>query len=730
MREAGPESSLCVPDSCGTNTIAALDAGGDHACLVRKGDGAVWCWGRNDDGQLGDGTRTPRPLAVRVPSLTATAVAAGQRHTCVVRDGGAVACWGADDTGQLGDGGGAHQLAPVAVPLPMPAVAVAAGNDFSCALLADRSVRCWGDDGQGQLGDDGAAAATRLPSPVVGLAGVAELSAFWQHACAVRGDGTLACWGANSQGQLGDGTTTNRAHPVAVAMLSSAVAVGTGVAHSCAIAAPGALLCWGSNAYGQLGLGTSGSTPITAPSLVSTVVTPRGVALGAQHTCAVQSDGKMLCWGQNASGQCARGAIDSLDAPVPVQPDLVIGPTIAAGGTFSCGVGRDGAVFCWGDDSYGQLGVGSGAARATPAEVPGVAAAISLAAGGAHTCVATSGSGPARSLCWGADQAGQLGDGVTDDRSRPGPLTIDVGATAVAAGDAHTCAVGTPAGALWCWGRGSSGQLGLGPGKEFDWHQPVQVQVATATAVAAGTAHTCAIVGGAVECFGANDHGQLGDGTTTDRSTPPAAGVVGPAAPVKAVAVGGAHSCAIGADAQVWCWGEGAEGAVGDDGTADQSSPVAIAGVSATAIATGSAHTCAVLTTGGVSCWGRGAEGQLGAGSTANALKPEPLGVSGATAVAAGAAHTCAILGGSVSCWGANDEGQLGNAATTAAPTATPATVTGLSAAVALAAGGAHTCALLQAGTVACWGADTSGQLGDGVALTDSTPALARIACD
>ena len=87
MREAGPESSLCVPDSCGTNTIAALDAGGDHACLVRKGDGAVWCWGRNDDGQLGDGTRTPRPLAVRVPSLTATAVAAGQRHTCVVRDG-------------------------------------------------------------------------------------------------------------------------------------------------------------------------------------------------------------------------------------------------------------------------------------------------------------------------------------------------------------------------------------------------------------------------------------------------------------------------------------------------------------------------------------------------------------------------------------------------------------------------------------------------------------------
>jgi len=104
--------------------------------------------------------------------------------------------------------------------------------------------------------------------------------------------------------------------------------------------------------------------------------------------------------------------------------------------------------------------------------------------------------------------------------------------------------------------------------------------------------------------------------------------------------------------------------------------------------------------------------------------------VCAATAVAAGAAHTCAILGGSVSCWGANDEGQLGNAATTAAPTATPATVTGLSAAVALAAGGAHTCALLQAGTVACWGADTSGQLGDGVALTDSTPALARIACD
>jgi alpha-tubulin suppressor-like RCC1 family protein len=735
VREAGSESDRCVPDSCGTNTIAALVAGGEHACLVRKGDGAVWCWGRNDDGQLGDGTRTPRALAVRVPGVTAVAVAAGQRHTCVVRTGGAVACWGADDAGQLGDGSGAGALTPVAVALPMPAVAVAAGNDFSCALLADRSVRCWGNDDAGQLGDDGAAASTHLPSAVVGLEGVATLSAFWQHACAVRGDGTLACWGANSQGQLGDGTTTNRPHPVAVATLASAVAVGTGVAHTCAIAAPGELLCWGSNAYGQLGNGTSGPAPVTAPGLVSTVSAPRGLAVGAQHTCAAQSDGTMLCWGQNGSEQVGREAISILEAPVPVDPDLVVGTIIAAGGAFSCAVGRDGAVFCWGDDSYGQLGVGSGAVRATPALVPGITGAVSLSAGGAHTCVATAGSGgsgePGTSFCWGADQAGQLGDGVTDDRSRPGPLTVDIGATVVGAGDAYTCAVGTPAGALWCWGRGSSGQLGLGPTKEFDWHQPVQVAVSGATAVAAGTAHTCVIVDGGVQCFGANDHGQLGDGTTTDRSTPPAAAVMGPVAPVTAVAVGGAHSCAIDAKGQLWCWGQGDEGEIGDGAGQDRPAPVPVelgTGAGVTAVAAGGAHTCAVDSGRDIWCWGRGAEGQIGGGTT-NRMRPADLGLTGATDVAAGTAHTCVLTVAGSACFGANDQGQLG-IGSTAPLTGGPGWVTTLPNIVALAAGGAHTCARLLGGTVACWGADTSGQLGDGVVLTDFTPALARISCD
>jgi hypothetical protein len=446
----------------------------------------------------------------------------------------------------------------------------------------------------------------------------------------------------------------------------------------------------------------------------------------------------MYCWGQNGSGQIARGAIDSLDTPVPV-PDLVVGTTIAAGAAFSCAASHDGAVFCWGDDSYGQLGIGSGAIRPAPTAVPGVGGAISIAAGDGHTCVATTGMvGDVLhhdTLCWGADQAGQLGDGITTDRARPGPLTVDIGAMVVAAGDAHTCAVTSEPG-LWCWGRGNAGQLGLGPNRLIDVHTPIEIEPTNAPpAVAVGAAHTCAIIAGGIQCFGANAHGQLGDGTTTDRSTPPAAGVVGPVTPVAAVAAGGAHTCARDADGQVWCWGQRDEGEVGDGIGVDRLSPVPIAiggGAKATAIAAGAAHTCALADGGDLYCWGRGTEGQLGGSDTANAATPTRIaGITGALDVAAGRAHTCAVAAdNTVLCWGANDAGQLGNGTTAASPTTAPTPVTGLAGVASITAGGAHTCARLVDGTVSCWGADTSGQLGDGVALSASVPALARIACD
>ena len=245
-----------------------------------------------------------------VSSLSgARAVATGQRHSCAIRGPDRqVVCWGADDSGQLGDGGGPTRLGPLEVPGVNGAVAIAAGADFSCAALASGTVTCWGDASVGQLGDGRFAPGPHPPVTVDALAGAITLSAFSQHACAVRSDGLLLCWGSNAQGQLGDGTTTNRAIPATVDGLSDVSAVGTGVSHTCALAGAG-LFCWGSDAAGQLGDGRSDGAPVTAPVAVP-VPNARALAVGALHTCAVQApSGAVLCWGEASGGQLGTGPI-------------------------------------------------------------------------------------------------------------------------------------------------------------------------------------------------------------------------------------------------------------------------------------------------------------------------------------------------------------------------------------------------------------------------------------
>ena len=741
LHAAGDDSDACVAASCTANPIVALSAGGSASCLLRQ-DGRVSCWGRNDDGQLGDGTLTPRSAGVRVSGLTdAIALATGERHACAVRADGSVVCWGADDTGQLGDGGGGDQHTPIAVPGVAGATAVVAGSGFSCALLGDRSVVCWGDDRDGEIGDGAPGATPRAPTPVLGLAGVRSLSAHWQHACAVLTDGSVACWGNNASGQLGDGTAVNRAQPVAVPGLQNVVAVATGLSHSCAMTA-GAIRCWGDNSQGQLGssaTGTSGST--TQLTLVPIVIDPVAIAAGAQHTCAVRLNGQVLCWGQNSNGQLGEGTMTSLAEPVPVT-GLAGGVKVTAGATFSCAATNDGAVFCWGDDHYGQLGTGHDVVRPLPTTI--AVEADQVTAGGAHSCAvgrAVLPGGGDDFVCWGSDQAGQLGDNGDEDRSLPTPIKPSQLPGGVSAGALHTCAVDQSA-RLWCWGRGSSGQLG--PSHLVDTPFPTEVALPSganqAAAVASGGAHSCVLVnpadglGGEIFCFGDNSYGQLGDGTLTSRPTPALVSLGPTAVRATAVTAGSAHTCAIDVTGQAWCWGRGDSGQLGDGAGVNQPTPTPVSlpgGPNVRSLSAGGAHTCAVDQAGGVWCWGANDRGQLGlgaAGAGANMDAPAAVALpTSATGVSAGGAHSCASLGdASVWCWGANDSGQLGDGTTVDRPT--PARIAGASGAVS--AGSLHSCASSADHVVSCWGADTSGQLGDGVTLTISAPELARVACD
>jgi alpha-tubulin suppressor-like RCC1 family protein len=242
----------------------------------------------------------------------------------------------------------------------------------------------------------------------------------------------------------------------------------------------------------------------------------------------------------------------------------------------------------------------------------------------------------------------------------------------------------------------------------------------SAGAVEGGRDHSCALADdGAVECWGYNGLGQLGNGTTTDSTVPVAvSGITG----AVAVTTGDYHSCALLETGTVSCWGYNEGGQVGNGTMTAATTPSPVSGLTgATSVSAGSYHTCATLIGGIVSCWGYNGFGQLGNGTTTDASTPVAVsGLTGVSAISSGGYHTCAIVATTVKCWGANDSGQLGDGTTTASPA--PVVVTGLTAAGAIAGGGFHTCALLTTGTASCWGANVSGQLGNGSTTGSSTP--------
>lgn len=338
---------------------------------------------------------------------------------CVITDTGGVKCWGSGTGGELGNGGTSNSSSAVAVSgLSSGVVSVSVGNYHGCALLDTGGVKCWGANNYGQLGD-GTTTTRTSPVSVSGLtSGVSSISVGSGTSCAVLTSGALKCWGRNDQGQIGDGTTTHRNTPTTVSGLSSGVKlVGVGNLHACATLISGGAKCWGDSGSGELGDGqrVPSTTPVSVYGLTEVV---SAISSGGPFTCILLSTGEMKCWGSNSNGQIGAGSGSNYHpAPVTVS-GLSSGVTaIATGNNHACALLNTGGMKCWGYNGTGHIGDGTTTNRTTPVNVSGLTTGVSaISAGSNATCAALS-SGDVK--CWGDNTRGTLGDGTTTQRLTP-----------------------------------------------------------------------------------------------------------------------------------------------------------------------------------------------------------------------------------------------------------------------------------------------------------------------
>jgi alpha-tubulin suppressor-like RCC1 family protein/endonuclease/exonuclease/phosphatase family metal-dependent hydrolase len=348
----GHDGSLLVKI---TPASVSLSAGGQTTCLTRS-DGTARCWGRNDYGQVGDGTTTQRDVPTGVRGTGWSSISTSGASTCGVKSNGTLWCWGLNNYGQVGIGRGAPVHRPHQV----------------------GTSRNW-----------------------------ATVSTAWTHSCATKTSGTLWCWGQNLWGQLGLGSV-NRLHgtPRRVGTATNWRSVSTGGWHSCALTNAGQAFCWGHNTFGELGDGTTRSRSV--PVRVDSNVTWLQLSAAWAQTCGITRTGQMLCWGFNRQGQLGDGTLTNRAHPTAVTGGQTW-TQVTTGDGSTCATADDGRLWCWGDDRYGQLGdAGSDAPDPTPTQVAALPGPVQLtSAGWLHACAIPVGDS---FTCWGNDETGQLGD--------------------------------------------------------------------------------------------------------------------------------------------------------------------------------------------------------------------------------------------------------------------------------------------------------------------------------
>jgi alpha-tubulin suppressor-like RCC1 family protein len=646
----GTQTSSTVPVAVSMPSgvsFATIATGFEHTCAVTT-TGTAYCWGGNYYGQLGNNASTRRsttPVAVNMQGVSFVTISIGDYHTCALTTTGTVYCWGNNANGQIGTGSAyiTEYRSPELVRLyGVSFSALATGNYHTCAVTTTGAVYCWGMGANGQLGNN---QETDSRAPVMALmpgdVSFRAIDAGSYFTCALTTIGTAYCWGFNSNGQLGDGTTTYGARPVAVSMPSgvSFATIATGYFHACAVTTTGTAYCWGKNMNGQFGDGTTTDSAVPVAVSMPSEVSFATIAPGANHTCAFTTTGASYCWGGNDNGQL--GTCDIVGYTVPMlisacapvntstptqtQTSTNTPPTSTAtsatnpwgsftsvdtNGETTCAIATSGAAYCWGNNSQGQLGNGttggySSGSNHVAVTMPTGVTFATISTSGNHTCARTT-TGTA--YCWGYNGDGQLGDGTVTSRTVPVAVIMPTGVlfSAIAASGGNTCAL-TTAGAAYCWGGPYYGSLGRGPTAYIgDYSVPGAVTMPDGVSfseIYIGSNYTCALTTtGTVYCWGYNNIGQLGDNSYTNRFTP--VEVYNPDG-VSFAAIstgsGASHACALTTTGAAYCWGSNTYSELGTGNTGSTRLLNAVTmpdGVSFATITVGDEHTCALTTTG------------------------------------------------------------------------------------------------------------------------------------
>ncbi len=701
-----------VPKQVGTATDWVNVATGDYYVIALKANGTLWAWGRNNYGQLGDGTTIDKNVPIQIGTDSDwKIISPGSQHTFAIKTNGTLWAWGYNSNGQLGDGTTSSKSTPAQIGTATDWINAVAGARHSLGLKSNGSLWTWGSNYIGQLGD-GTTIGTYIPKQL-------GTATYWRSiyanyddsSMAVRTDGTLWTWGKNESGLLGDGTLTDRNIPTQVGNLSGIQSVAANVYNMFVINANGILSGCGGNVYGQIGDDTRVQkkilTPLTCPVscyaptplLASNITSTTAVIKWTGANQATNGTYRYL-YSTNPEVGGIEGNTSSLTANLAnllpdttyywwvastcgfSNPDWIQGgsfktlsttetgcwETVSSGNLYSVGIKMDGTLWAWGDNQSGKLGDGTTLPRYNPTQIGLEHNWLKIAAGFNHTvAIKTDGS----LWAWGANGDGQLGDGTNTGRNTPGQIGTETNWVSIAVGDRFTLALKSN-GTLWAWGNNTLGSLG--DGTSTNRAQPIQVGTANDwQTISTGRAHVLAVkTNGTLWGWGLNTNNQLQPGSTYYIYVPTQ---IGTATNWREGAAGFAHSLALKTDGTLWGWGFNSNGSLGDGTSISRSVPTQMGTATdwQSISADKNDSSAGIKTDGTLWAWGYN-NGQLGDGTKIQRLSPIQIGTATNRKMVSISSSNRLVINadGFLSSCGLNDRGQLGDGTTIQKPIFVP----------------------------------------------------------